>query len=112
MKVKLTLMRPNQTSVDLAITTEPTTTIGDIALELSRADPTVQATGQPTSSTTLRLHERDAAGAQRTRVLDHAAQLSDSGLASGAEVSLAPASEYGSKRQSAAGTVRVVSGPN
>jgi DNA segregation ATPase FtsK/SpoIIIE, S-DNA-T family len=116
MKIKLTLVRPGNGAVDLAVTAEPTSLIGDIARELYNADPSRTA-GVMTDSggVTLRVHRAaDLSAAAGSVVLDHANTLADSDLASGVMVSLAPvASPTDRKRvQDVAAIVTVVEGPD
>src|SRR5690554_4613625 len=92
MKLKLTLVRPGNDAVDVTVTAEPTSAIGDIARELHNADPKrSDAALDAAGSMTLRLHSlADATGGSGSAVLDFATALADSGVASGAVVSLAP----------------------
>jgi S-DNA-T family DNA segregation ATPase FtsK/SpoIIIE len=107
MKLKLTLVRPGGSSADLAMTTEPTTSVTDIARELANADPTGSGGLFEPGALTLRLHN-----AGSTRVIDPNAALADAGLASGVTVSLAPVSEQARTGGSAAATVLVLDGPD
>ncbi|HEX4443163.1 MAG TPA: FtsK/SpoIIIE domain-containing protein [Galbitalea sp.] len=110
MKIKMTLLRSNQTSVDLAITTEPTTPIGEIAAELLSGDPARSAGGRVASGTTLRVQESAADGSTASRVVDLRTELADSRIANGAIVSLAPDSEYTATGGSIAATLTIVNG--
>ncbi len=109
MKVKLTLVRPGGATADLAVTTEPTTPVSDIARELANADPTHSGALFESGALTLRLHS-GADGS--SRVIDPSSALADAGLASGAMVSLAPVSEQSRSVGSAAATVLIVDGPD
>jgi DNA segregation ATPase FtsK/SpoIIIE, S-DNA-T family len=110
MKVKLTLVRPGSSVVDLTLTAEPTTTVGDIARELANADPARTGETFPAGSVTLRLHSNGGAGTATTRVVDRLSTLADSQIGSGAVVSLAASSEQSAAGRSSAATLRVVSG--
>ena len=112
MKVKLTLARPGSSMVDLTVTAEPTTTIGDIARELANADPSRSGALAGADSVTLRLHASGAKGTTGTRVLDYRTVLADSRLAGGVIVSIAPASESNQAEQTSVASLTVIDGPD
>ena len=94
MKVRLTLVRPGGSTADVVVTAEPGSTIAEVAHRLGEADPQHPAgTGTP-ASLTLRLH-RNSEGIEGATILDPTAPLGESGLASGAVVSLAPPTTLG-----------------
>jgi S-DNA-T family DNA segregation ATPase FtsK/SpoIIIE len=105
-KIKLTLVRPGEDRVDLAVIAEPTTTIADIARELHNADP--KRSGEvltESGQVTLRLH------GNKNAVLEAQATIAESELASGMTVSLAPASTAKAGQASdTAAVLRVISG--
>lgn len=114
MKIKLTLVRPGNDAVDLAITAEPTSSVADIARELHNADP--KRTGAPhpdSSALTVRLHRSDdSSGSLGTRALEPTFTLADSTLASGAVISLAPITELSRNSRNAdnAAVIKIQSG--
>lgn len=113
MKIKLTLVRPGGAPIDLAVTAEPTTPLADIARELHNADP--GRTGPVLGASdvvTLRAHRGgDLTGARGAQALASTVELADSTIASGAVVSLAPASEHAKVGPEAtAGVVTIQSG--
>jgi S-DNA-T family DNA segregation ATPase FtsK/SpoIIIE len=108
MKVKLTLVRPGGATADIAVTTEPTIPISDIAHELASADPTHVGSPFEPGALTLRVHGDGGS----SRVVDPASALADAGVGSGAVVSLAPVSEQSERSGSVAATVTVLDGPD
>lgn len=112
MKIKLTLVRPGNELVDIAITAEPSTTVADIARELHNSDPRrTTATLDAGVPATLRIHrDGDVLGGSGYRVLPHTATLLDSSLAGGVVVSLAPAGEGSQHPSVSAATVVVRDG--
>ena len=109
MKVKLTLTRTGQEAVDLSLVAEPTTTIGDLARALLNADP-LHAGSPPQSRETSTLRIHDAAG--QGELLDRAITLDEASLGSGTTVSIATVGSRPEKAVAAAGTLRVVEGPD
>jgi S-DNA-T family DNA segregation ATPase FtsK/SpoIIIE len=107
MKVKLTLMRSGGSQVDLTVTAEPTTTIGEIARRVQISDPEGPG-GGAAGDVTLRVQDAAGSGA----VLDPALTLDDAALASGAILSVASAGKAGTRETASAGTVRVIEGPD
>jgi S-DNA-T family DNA segregation ATPase FtsK/SpoIIIE len=114
MKLKLTLVRGGSDAIDLTITAEPTSSIGDVARELHNADPKSAASAPAApGSLTLRTHSPlDLAGSSGSTIVDHSATVADSGIASGAVVSLAPvATAKGATHdRDTAAVVRIVEG--
>lgn len=102
MKVKLTLVRTGEPSVDLSVTAEPTTTVGDLARALRNGDPLRGAAARP-AEMTLRVDET---------VLDRAITLDEAAIGSGSTVSLAEIGSVPRKATEAAGTLRVLEGPD
>lgn len=115
MKLKLTFVRPGNDAVDLSITAEPTSSIGDIARELHNADPKNSgAVPAEPGSLTLRMHAlADATGSSGSTIVDHSMTLADSGVASGSVISLSPvAGTKGEARErDTAAVVKIVEGP-
>ena len=114
MKLKLTLVRPGNDSVDLTVTAEPTTAVSEIARELYNADPSRRGeVDREGGRSTLRVHSDSIEGRGAHIVIDPAVPLADSGLASGVVVSIAPSSERSesTKRVTAAALVTVTDGP-
>ena len=112
MKIKLTLARPGNQPVDLSITAEPTSSIGDIARELHNADPGRSgAVLDAVHSLTLRIHTgADLTGSTGTRSLGQSATLAESGIAGGVVVSLAPTGGQARDTGHTAGLITVHSG--
>jgi len=81
-KLKFTLQSPDQDSRDLIATMGSTTTIGDLATYLARADPGAGTPGQGEGGLTLALVE------QWPREVDASSTLPESGLRSGATVAV------------------------
>lgn len=116
MKLKLTLVRPGNDAVDLVVTAEPTSSIGDIARELHNADPKRRDVLQPESgSVTLRMHTaEDPSGGSGSMIVDQLATVAESGIASGAMVSLSPVASVRSSAQGheRAAIITVIEGPD
>ena len=109
MKVRLTLVRPGGSTADVTVTAEPGCTIAEVARRLDEADPQHPAgTGSP-ANLTLRLH-RHTVSIEGATVLDPAAPLGESGLASGAIVSLAPPTSFAEGRSPVGAVLRIVDG--
>ena len=109
MKVRLTLVRPGGSTADVTVTAEPGSTIAEVARRLDEADPQHPAgTGSP-ANLTLRLH-RHTVSIEGATVLDPAAPLGESGLASGAIVSLAPPTSFAEGRSPVGAVLRIVDG--
>ena len=113
MKLKLTLERPGSTGVDLVVTCDAATTVGQLARHLRDADPTrsvalpVGATPAPRQDCTLTVL------GQGKRTLDARAPLAEAGVPSGARVSVSQASAaYADGQAEHVATVRVVAGPD
>jgi S-DNA-T family DNA segregation ATPase FtsK/SpoIIIE len=116
MKIRLTLVRPGNDNVDISVTAEPTSSIADIARAVHNADPKrTGAIHSESGSLTLRLHHgADVSGVTGSKVLDQAATLSDSNLASGAVISLSPVASVAThtKDNDVAAVVTIVEGPD
>lgn len=108
MKVRLTLVRPGGSTADIVVTAEPGSTIAEVAHRLDEADPQHPA-GASSGPQTIRLH-RHGASAEGAAVLDPTAPLGESGLASGAVVSLAPPTSFSEGRAPLGATLRIVEG--
>lgn len=109
MKVRLTLVRPGGSTADVVVTAEPGSTIAEVAHRLDEADPQHPAGAGSPVSLTLRLH-RHSEGIEGATILDPAAPLGESGLASGAIVSLAPPTSFAEGRSPVGATLRIVEG--
>jgi S-DNA-T family DNA segregation ATPase FtsK/SpoIIIE len=107
MKLKLSLARGDR-SVDITLTADAETRVGEVAEALLRMDPDRPPSSRPTSvEQTLCLV--DAGG----QVLDHTLNLADSGVRSGARIEIVTASlDQTQHRELATATVRVTSGPD
>lgn len=108
MKIRLTLVRPGGSTADVVVTAEPGSTIAEVAHRLDEADPQ-HPTGASSGPQTIRLH-RHGASAEGATVLDPTAPLGESGLASGAIVSLAPPTSFSEGRSPLGATLRIVEG--
>ena len=85
MKLRLNLLRGDG-SHNLQITTDATATVGDVAAALASAGPS--EAGQAIDPATVSINIIDTAGRGRARALTSDTLLEDSGLHSGAKVSL------------------------
>lgn len=108
MKIRLTLVRPGGSTADVVVTAEPGSTIAEVAHRLDEADPQHPA-GASAGPQTIRLH-RHGASAEGATALDPTAPLGESGLASGAIVSLAPPTSFSEGRSPLGATLRIVEG--
>lgn len=109
MKLKLTLHRSDQKPVDLVATVDAATTVGDLAAYLERADPTGARTPRSAdgSEPTLGLV------ADNHRALDPRLPVGESGLDSGATVSVTRSgTRYSEGDNGSAALATVVSGPD
>ena len=109
MKLKLTLHRSEQEPVDLLATVDAATTVGDLAAYLERADPNGSRTPPAVdgSAPTLGLV------ADNHRALDPRLPVGDSGLDSGATVSVTRSgTRYTEGDNGSAAVATVVSGPD
>ena len=113
MKLKLTYLREGNEAVDVAVTAEATTSLAELASALRAADPARPSGPSRQEPATLRLHMDDPSG-PRHEVLNPSERLIESSLASGATISIAPASgfEQASRRGDVAATVTVIDGPD
>ena len=109
MKVRLTLVRPGGSTADVVVTAEPGSTIAEVARRLDQADPQHPVTAASAAPVTLRLH-RGTESAEGAVALDPAAPLAESGLASGAIVSIAPPSSFSEGRAPAGATLTIAEG--
>ena len=109
MKVRLTLVRPGGSTADVVVTAEPGSTIAEVAHRLDEADPQHPAGTGTSGNLTLRMH-RNSLGIQGATVLDPAAPLGESGLASGGIVSLAAPTTFTEGRSPVGATLRIVDG--
>ncbi|MEO8527527.1 MAG: FtsK/SpoIIIE domain-containing protein [Pseudolysinimonas sp.] len=111
MKLKLTLLRPGGDAVDLSVVVEPSTTVGDVALQLQGADPSRNPSTQPSSDLGLRVHPARDPGA--ARLLAPESTVDDASLASGLVVSIAPGTASASRAVGEVGAViSVIQGPD
>ena len=109
MKLKLTLQRPGRDAVDLLATIDATTTVGELAGYVTRADLVARADAAHDPETAT-LSVLTSAG---PLALDSRLAVSDSGLRSGAAVSVSRSSSaYIDPYRNAAAVVRVLSGPD
>ena len=108
MKVRLTLKRAGAQPVDLTVICDATTTIADVANFLHDADPL-----RPDAARTAERHTLRIENAPGAPTLDPDQHVVDSNLRSGSVVSLLMAgAAYAQHSGSAAGVLRVVSGPD
>ncbi|MEP7191358.1 MAG: FtsK/SpoIIIE domain-containing protein [Actinomycetota bacterium] len=115
MRIKLTLLRGEGTSTNLAVTADATATVADVATSLFAGDPAHKGEAVP-PRLTLRIAESMPAPPGQGRVLDPATELLSAGVRSGSSVALAQVSEVfadpGQDRGPAAAIVRVLAGPD
>lgn len=113
MRIKLTLLRAEGRTTNLAVTADATATVGDVAISLFAGDPAHKGAPVP-ERLTLRVSEYGATGAGRT--LDPASDLLTGGLRSGSTVALVQSSREhaaaGRGAGPAAAILRVLSGPD
>ncbi|TWP54055.1 FHA domain-containing protein [Lentzea tibetensis] len=103
MKIKFTLRRSGRPPVDLVATVDSATTVGDVAVYLVRAGTIPQVDGTPTLA---------VIGADQ-RALDPHEPVGESGLRSGATVTVAVAGAgFADPRAGSAAVVEVVAGPD
>ncbi len=106
MKLKLVYRRPSGEEVDVAVTTDATATIGDIAAAIAAADPVpTKLVGE---SLTL---AAAGAGEDQPTILTPDRAVGESRIASGFTVSLSKHSVSAHGAGAAAATMRVVDGP-
>mgnify|MGYP001074670248 FL=1 len=105
MRLALTLLRPDGSAVDLLVTADPATRIGDLAAALAERDPLGPRPVDPRPPVSRRRTLRRRTG-DRWMPLPPRARLSDVRLAAGDVVSLADAGEDG-----AAAVLEIRSGP-
>jgi len=109
MKIRLTLVRPGGSTADVVVTAEPGSSIAEVAHRLDEADPQHPAGAATSTPQTLRLHQRGTS-TEGAAVLDPDAPIGESGLASGAIVSLAPPTTFSEGRSPLGATLRIVEG--
>lgn len=117
MRIKLTLSRPDESAVNVAVTADATATVRDVAEVLYSADPTRHGAAAPDN---LTLQVLGDSSAQRTvtagRVLTPTSDLVQAGLRSGSAVSIVRVSEQfvhpGQERGAAVAVLRVLEGPD
>jgi len=112
-RIKLTLLRAEGRTTNVAVTADATATVGDVAAALFAGDPANKAVPVP-PRLTLRASDYGNAGTGRT--LDLASDLLSAGLRSGSTVALAQMSQEsadpGRGRGPTAALLRVASGPD
>ncbi|MGV8908707.1 MAG: FtsK/SpoIIIE domain-containing protein [Propionicimonas sp.] len=115
MRIKLTLLRDEGTSTNLAVTADATATVADVANSLFTGDPAHKGASLP-PRLTLRIADSVPATAGTGRVLDPTTELLSAGVRSGSSVALAQVSEeFASPSQDrgpAAAVLRVLAGPD
>jgi S-DNA-T family DNA segregation ATPase FtsK/SpoIIIE len=112
MKIAFTLLRSGGSGTDLVATVDATTTVGDLAAYLVAADPARQPAGQ-TGEVTLGVAAAPGGRAQHV-TLDPRLPVGDSGLRSGAVVTISHAGEAYADQHGgpAAAVLRVLAGPD
>ncbi|KUI25567.1 cell division protein FtsK [Mycobacterium sp. IS-1742] len=113
MQAKIILRRPDDSRAQLAVTADATATVAELAQALAAGDPD-QRQPPPGAGLTLKVEhtafDRGAAG----RLLDPTRSLTDSGLQSGATVSLAASATIAQRRRRGrtAAVARILDGPD
>lgn len=108
MKVKLVLRRAT-TPIDLVVTADATTTVGDIAAKLAVSDP--DGLAEPNASYTLFVADQRAGAPGK--ILDPGSTIAESAVLSGSTVSLARAeSAYAAAGSTPVALLRVLQGPD
>ena len=107
MKLKLTLQSPGQDGRDLVATVDSTTTVGDLATYLARADPVQsEVPGPRKGDLTLAVVD------QLHREVDARSTVPESGLRSGVTVSITPRSEAFVEVGRPVAVATIVAGPD
>ena len=113
MQLKVILRRDDGTQAQVAVTTDATATVADVAAALALGDPdrsSLRAVGNPT----LKLEHAAFDTGKSGRILDPSRSLLDSGVRSGATVSIVPAAVTARQRRRgrSVALVRVLDGPD
>ncbi len=111
MKLKVTLQSPGGADTDLVATVDSTTTVGQLAEYLVRADPERQRSGTATPNADLDDAFTLALVDQDYRALDPRATIAEGGLRSGTHVAVTRRSEGYADRGKATAKAVVVAGP-
>ena len=112
MHLKLSYVRPEGRTTNLAVTVDATALVGDLARALYRQDPAHDGAEAP-GGLTLSVERRTAQGT--TSVLDPERNLIEAGLRSGSLIRLSrerPAEAMGGDRGAAVARLRVLAGPD
>ncbi|MBS9535889.1 cell division protein FtsK [Mycobacterium sp. M1] len=112
MQAKFILHRPNGSKAQVAITADATASVADLAQALALGDPEPnQARG---GGLTIKLEQASGTKGTSGRLLDPSRSLIDSGLHSGAMISVAAAAAVPRKRRQGRtiAVLRVLDGPN
>ncbi|KAA9106457.1 FtsK/SpoIIIE domain-containing protein [Microbacterium rhizomatis] len=107
MKLKFTLQRPAG-PIDLEVTADGTSTVGDIARTLAVSDPSADRVGDPVEPDRLTIVAHESGG---PRVLDPARAVGESGIRSGTTLQLSAAPDDAGDDAPAA-VLRILSGPH
>lgn len=116
MRIKLTLTRPDETGVNVAVTADATATVRDVAEALFSADPTRNGAPAPENLSLQILGDGSTKSYQGGRVLNPTNDLVQAGLRSGSVISIVRVSEQfvnpGQDRGTAVAQLRVLEGPD
>jgi DNA segregation ATPase FtsK/SpoIIIE, S-DNA-T family len=116
-RIKLTLNRPDASSVDVAVTADATATVRDVAEVLYTADPTRKGATAPDNLTLQIVGDGSTEHSVTAgRVLTPTSDLVQAGLRSGSGVSIVRISDQfvhaGQERGAAVAVLRVLEGPD
>ena len=115
MRIKLTLNRPDESAVNVAVTADATATVRDVAEALFSGDPTRGGAAAP-DNLTLQVVGDGSTSFTSGRVLTPTSDLVQAGLRSGSVVSIVRVSEQfvnpGQDRGTAVAQLRVMEGPD
>lgn len=115
MRIKLTLNRPDESGVNVAVTADATATVRDVAEALFSGDPTRNGAPAP-ENLTLQVLGDGSTSFSGGRVLTPTNDLVQAGLRSGSVVSIVRVSEQfvnpGQDRGTAVAQLRVLDGPD
>ncbi|MCG7592735.1 FtsK/SpoIIIE domain-containing protein [Mycobacterium sp. PSTR-4-N] len=113
MHLKVILRRDDGTQAQVAVTTDATATVADVAAALALGDPD-RRSPRPTGNPTLKLEHAAFDTGKPGRVLEPSRSLLDSGVRSGATVSIVAAAVTPKQRRRgrSVAVVRVLDGPD
>jgi S-DNA-T family DNA segregation ATPase FtsK/SpoIIIE len=109
MRLKLTYARATGPAIDIAVTTDATATVGDLARDLLDSDPLAQESQRFGELVTLRV---SPAGGGRHVTVPADRTLGEAGLASGSRIEVADVAASLAPGSQGAAVMRILSGPD